>query len=416
MRVYGIVKLAALVVPPAGVVTSIFPVVAPRGTVVVILAAEFTTCPGAGVPLNVTLVAPVKFAPLMVTLAPTPPWAGVKLVIRGATVKLVALVTVPAGVVTLSVPLVALAGTVALICVPELDWIAASNPLSLTEVAPVRAVPVIVTVAPTAPLLGVKLAMVGLTVKFPVLVAGPPAGVVTAIFPVVAPPGTVAVILIDVVTVKVAAVPLNVTVDTPGEVGAIDRHAGPDHPAGRRKARDPRRHGEVGRARGRAAGRRDGDRPGRGVAGTVIVICVPELTVKGAVRPLSLTDVAPVKFVPMMATLSADRAATGENPLIVGVRRTVKLVALVTVPAAVVTAMGPVVAPGGHGRRDLDRRIGGEGRRHRLNVTDDAPAKLAPLMVTLAPVAPVDGVKLVIRGATTKLVALVAVPAGASSR
>ena len=68
--------------------------------------------------MNVTEVAPVKFAPLIATLAPTPPCAGEKLVIRGATVKLVALVAVPAGVVTAISPLVALPGTVVVICVP----------------------------------------------------------------------------------------------------------------------------------------------------------------------------------------------------------------------------------------------------------------------------------------------------------
>jgi hypothetical protein len=67
--------------------------------------------------LNVTAVAPVKFVPLMVTLVPTGPLAGVKLVIVGGalatTVKLFVLVAVPPGVVTLSGPVVAPAGTVA---------------------------------------------------------------------------------------------------------------------------------------------------------------------------------------------------------------------------------------------------------------------------------------------------------------
>ena len=69
----------------------------------------------AAVPLNVTPVAPVKFVPLIVTLVPAGPLAGVKLVIVGAlavTVKLLALVAVPPGVVTLSGPVVAPAGTV----------------------------------------------------------------------------------------------------------------------------------------------------------------------------------------------------------------------------------------------------------------------------------------------------------------
>ena len=66
-------------------------------------------------PLNRTAVAPVKFVPLIVTLVPTGPLVGVKLVIVGAgmTVKLVALVAVPPGVVTVSGPVVAAAGTVA---------------------------------------------------------------------------------------------------------------------------------------------------------------------------------------------------------------------------------------------------------------------------------------------------------------
>ena len=66
-------------------------------------------------PLNRTAVAPVKFEPLIVTLVPTGPLAGVKLVIVGAamTAKFVALVAVPPAVVTLSGPVVAPVGTVA---------------------------------------------------------------------------------------------------------------------------------------------------------------------------------------------------------------------------------------------------------------------------------------------------------------
>ena len=65
--------------------------------------------------LNATAEVPVKLVPLMDTLVPTGPLAGVKLVIVGGliTVKLLALVAVPPGVVTLMVPVVAPAGTVA---------------------------------------------------------------------------------------------------------------------------------------------------------------------------------------------------------------------------------------------------------------------------------------------------------------
>ena len=69
------------------------------------------------VPLNLTAVAPVKFVPLIVTLVPIAPFAGVNAVIVGcdggvATVKLPALFAEPAGVVTLNGPVVAPAGTV----------------------------------------------------------------------------------------------------------------------------------------------------------------------------------------------------------------------------------------------------------------------------------------------------------------
>ena len=70
----------------------------------------------AALPLNATALAPVKFVPVIVTLVPTGPLAGVKLVIVGAlalTVKLAELVAVPPGVVTVTGPVVAPAGTVA---------------------------------------------------------------------------------------------------------------------------------------------------------------------------------------------------------------------------------------------------------------------------------------------------------------
>jgi hypothetical protein len=76
-------------------------------------------------------------------------------------------------------------------------------------------VPVMVTAVPATPIVGVKPVMVGRpdppTTKDELLVALPP-GVVMAIGPVVAPPGTVVVIFVLVAAVTVAATPLNVTV------------------------------------------------------------------------------------------------------------------------------------------------------------------------------------------------------------
>ncbi|TMF75134.1 MAG: hypothetical protein E6I18_11780 [Chloroflexi bacterium] len=70
-----------------------------------------------------TALAPLKLVPLIWTLVPTSPLVGVKLVIVGGlavTVKLLPLLTVPPGAVTLMRPVVAVAGTVAWITVGEL--------------------------------------------------------------------------------------------------------------------------------------------------------------------------------------------------------------------------------------------------------------------------------------------------------
>jgi hypothetical protein len=66
-------------------------------------------------------------------------------------------------------------------------------PLNRTAVVPAKFVPMIVTLVPAGPLVGVKLVIAGglTTVKLLALVATPP-DVVTLIGPVVAPAGTVA--------------------------------------------------------------------------------------------------------------------------------------------------------------------------------------------------------------------------------
>src|SRR2546425_6530638 len=81
------VKLLALLAVPPGVVTLSGPVVAPAGTVAVIVVAE-PTVKLALVPLNRTAVAPVKLAPLIATLVLTGPLVGVKLVTVGGAVGL----------------------------------------------------------------------------------------------------------------------------------------------------------------------------------------------------------------------------------------------------------------------------------------------------------------------------------------
>jgi hypothetical protein len=218
------VKFVELVAVPLGVVMEIGPVVAPEGTVALIRVA-FCTVKVAETPLKRTAVAPVKFVPLILTEVPTGPLVGLNDVIVGApvavTVKFVELVAVPVGVVTRIGPVVAPVGTVTVILVPAPFTVkpGAFTLLNETAVAPVKLVPLIWTEVPTGPLVGLNDVIVGApvvaTVKFAELVAVP-SGLVTAIGPVVAPDGTVAVIFCALSIVNVADVPLKLTLVTLG--------------------------------------------------------------------------------------------------------------------------------------------------------------------------------------------------------
>ena len=110
------VKLEPLVAIPLGVVTLIVPDVAPVGTVADIEVAEVTENE-AEVPLKLTSVAPVNASPVIVMISPTNPLPGPKLDMVGGMVKNVALVAVPAAVVTVTEPVIAPLGTVAEIAV-----------------------------------------------------------------------------------------------------------------------------------------------------------------------------------------------------------------------------------------------------------------------------------------------------------
>jgi hypothetical protein len=77
------VKLVVLTAEPPVLVTVIFPVVAPVGTVATIEVADLTLNV-AVVPLNFTAFVPTKFLPVTVTLIPTFPLVGDNRVITGA--------------------------------------------------------------------------------------------------------------------------------------------------------------------------------------------------------------------------------------------------------------------------------------------------------------------------------------------
>jgi uncharacterized protein YjeT (DUF2065 family) len=123
----------------------------------------------AAIPLNVTVLVPCvapKFAPAIVTDAPTNPDAGLRLVMLGpgtVTVKLTPLLATPPTVTT-TLPVVAPAGTGATMLVALQLVGVAAIPLNVTVLVPCVApkfAPAIVTDAPTNPDVGFRLVMLG---------------------------------------------------------------------------------------------------------------------------------------------------------------------------------------------------------------------------------------------------------------
>jgi hypothetical protein len=214
------VKYDPLLATPDTVITT-FPLEAPVGTAAkTAVALQLVTL--AVTPLNVTVLVPCvvpKFVPAIEIEVPANPEAGERLVMLGAgsTVKPTPLLDRP-DTVTTTFPVVAPVGTSATMFVElQLEGVAVV-PLNVTVLDPCvepKLVPVIVTEEPTAADVGERLVMLGAetTVKLTPLLFTPLANTTT--FPVVAPDGTVAMMLVALQLVTVAAVPLKVTVPLP---------------------------------------------------------------------------------------------------------------------------------------------------------------------------------------------------------
>ncbi len=129
-------------------------------------------------PANESAVAPVRFVPVTTTVVPTAPLVGRKLAMAGIEVLMVKSLAerpVPLAVVTEILPVVAALGTVSVICVALFTVNVAGVPFTAAAVAPVKLVPVTVTLLPIAPLAGEKLVIVGAGTELePVELALPP--------------------------------------------------------------------------------------------------------------------------------------------------------------------------------------------------------------------------------------------------
>jgi hypothetical protein len=216
------VKATPLLAAPLAFTTTL-PVVAPVGTVATICVAVQLPIDVAVVPLNVTVPLPCvepKFAPVIVTAAPTAPVVGETFVMLGSTVNVTPLLLTPLAFTT-TLPVVAPTGTVATIMSePQLVIVVAVVPLNVTVPLPCvepKCAPLIVTDTPTAPDVGDTLVMLGAaTMVIPLVVLLATPFTVTTTLPVVAPVGTAATICVAVqLPIDVAVVPLNVTVLVP---------------------------------------------------------------------------------------------------------------------------------------------------------------------------------------------------------
>jgi hypothetical protein len=362
------VKSVLLVAVPPAVVTEILPVVAPDGTVAVILVEEFTVNEAETL-LNLTAVVenpdPEKFVPLIVTEVPTGPELGENELMVGfggvVTSKLLELVAVPPGVVTRILPSVAPDGTVAVILVEEFTVNEAETLLNVTLLTLTKLVPLIATEIPMGPEPGENEVMVGaggeVTSKLLELTAVPP-GVVTRILPSVAPDGTVAVILVEEFTVNDAETLLNVTELTLTKFVPLIVTEVPTGP-------DPGENELIEGAGGEVTSKLlelvavppgvvTRIFPSVAPDGTVAVILVEEFTVNDAETLLKVTEEVvkplPLKFVPLMVTEVPTGPEDGEKEPIVGAGTEVvteKLDRLEPLPPEAVTLMGPDVAPEG---------------------------------------------------------------------
>jgi hypothetical protein len=218
-----------LAAPPTFTTTA--PVVVPDGTgATMLVALQLVGVPA--VPLKLTALIPCvvpKLVPAMVTDVPMVPDGGFRLVMLGAeevTVKFTPLLMSPeeppplGARVTTTFPVTAPLGTGTIMLVAFQLVGAPAVPLKVSVLAPCVApkfAPLIVTDVPTAPDVGFRLVMLGgggaVTVKFIPLLVTPPT--VTTTFPVEAPLGTGATMLVALQLADVAVTPLNFTVLVP---------------------------------------------------------------------------------------------------------------------------------------------------------------------------------------------------------
>lgn len=376
---------------PKGVVTVTDPLL-PAATTASMVDEEITAKDDAGVPPKSTLVAPVKLVPVMVTIAPEMAVVGVNEVIDGAIPNVnPARVAVPSGVVTDTAPDAPAPTTASMELADTTVKEVAGVPPKSTAVAPVKLKPVRVTVVPVPAVVGVNEVIEGPLPKVNPPSEAVPKGVVTETAPVAPAPTIASMVLAEITTNEVAAVPPKSTAVAPvklkpemvtvvpvaATVGVKDVMAGISPNVN--PAREAVPAGVVTLT--------VPDAP----APTTASILVGELTVNEvAAVPPKLTAVVPVKFVPVIATVVPVPAAVGVKEVIVGGRRKVKP-GKVAVPNEVVTETSPEDPAPTTASMVLGEMTTKDAAGVPPKSTAVAPAKLRPVMVTVAPAGAANG-------------------------
>ena len=362
-------RSTALSAVPSIVVTLIFAVTAASGTVNWIVVEVFASTVANGsvnAPILIVVgpLAARRFRPVIVTTAPLPATTlgGLNPRIFGTTLKAMVLAPVPAGVVTLTGPVCAPAGTVTLseVAVTAVA-VTDTGPENSTDVAPMRLTPVIVIVSPTRPVAGTNpVGLGGLNTIKSVALVEVPSIVVTLIRPVDTVLGTwnCTIVAVAVGTREVGTT--RVPIFTTGEPVAACRLVPVivttvELPA---TAPDGLKPVILGATRNTAvvvpgpAGLVTVTVPVRAPSGTVTFSEVAVTRLTGAVTfPLNVTAVAPTRFVPVIVTVAPTGAAAGVKPVGRGVWNTTSSAALVAVPSAVVTLIRPDGVPAGARKR-----------------------------------------------------------------
>lgn len=129
----------------------------PVPTIAVILVEDPTVKELAEVPPKLTLVVPVKLVPVIVTTVPLFPLVGVKELMIGGLPKVnPSLLPVPFTVATATFPVVPVPTTAVIPLAESTTKDFAAVPPKLTEVVPVKLDPLMVTIVPLVPPIGVK--------------------------------------------------------------------------------------------------------------------------------------------------------------------------------------------------------------------------------------------------------------------